>query len=330
VSHGTGIGKNRYFEFGMKGKSTAKKSAAKKKESIIPQAKLLRLFQIIAVLKSGHWTIKQLADRFDTSERTIYRYINLLEEVDFLIEKDFDNRYFIVTSEDDPTQAQFSLEETRLIKNLIQSGAADNPLKNLLLKKLSLNSELDSMPRLFVKARLGKFVDILAEAIKDKKQVVLKNYHSAHSNEIRDRLVEPIHFGDNYQSIIALDTSDKACKQFKLDRIGEVIALDKTFEFESLHQKNQSDIFGFSGDASTWITLHLSLRAYLLLREEFPLAVPYIEKRENDYLFKGPVANFEGAGRFVLGLMDEVKVIGPDPFKQFLDNKVKNSLFNRS
>ena len=175
-----------------------KKSKAKT-ESIIPQAKLLRLFQIIAVLKGGHWTIRQLAERFDTSERTIYRYINLLEEVDFLIEKDFDNRYFIITSEDDPSQSQFSVEETRLMKKLIQSGTSDNPLKNLLLKKLSLNSELDSMPRLFVKARLGKFVDQLADSIRDKKQVVLKNYHSAHSNEIRDRLVEPIHFGDNYQ-----------------------------------------------------------------------------------------------------------------------------------
>ena len=61
-------------------------------DAIIPQAKLLRLFQIIAVLKAGHWTIKQLAERFDTSERTIYRYIKLLEEVDFLVEKDFDNR----------------------------------------------------------------------------------------------------------------------------------------------------------------------------------------------------------------------------------------------
>src|SRR5687767_10107060 len=105
-----------------------KKKASKKTESIIPQAKLLRLFQIIGVLKSGHWTIKQLAERFDTSERTIYRYINLLEAVDFLIEKDFDNRYFIITSEDDPSQAQFSLEETKLIKKLIQSGASDNPL----------------------------------------------------------------------------------------------------------------------------------------------------------------------------------------------------------
>ncbi|MDQ2658021.1 MAG: HTH domain-containing protein, partial [Bacteroidota bacterium] len=239
-------------------------------ESIIPQAKLLRLFQIIAVLKAGHWTIRQLAERFDTSERTIYRYINLLEEVDFLIEKDFDNRYFIITSDDDPSQSQFSVEETRLIKKLIQSGAHDNPLRNILLKKLSLNSELDSMPRLFLKARLGKFVEQLAEAIRNKEQVVFKNYHSAHSNEIRDRLVEPIHFGDNYQSIMALDTSDKVCKQFKLDRIGEIIAFNKPFEFESLHEKNQTDIFGFTGDASTWVTLELTLRAYLLLREEYP------------------------------------------------------------
>jgi proteasome accessory factor C len=298
------------------------KKTIRKSESIIPQAKLLRLFQIIAVLKGGHWTIHQLAERFDTSERTIYRYINLLEEVDFLIEKDFENRYFIITSDDDPSQAQFSVEETRLMKKLIQSGTHDNPLKNLLLKKLSLNSELDSMPRLFLKARLGKFVDELAEAVKEKSQVVLKNYHSAHSNEIRDRLVEPIHFGDNYQSIMALDTTDKVCKQFKLDRIGEVIKLNKSFAFESLHQKNQTDIFGFTGDASTWITLELSLRAYLLLREEYPLSVPFLTKLEDHYLFHGPVANFDGVGRFTLGLIDEITIKSPESFITFLKNKL--------
>lgn len=300
---------------------TAKKST-RKSESIIPQAKLLRLFQIIAVLKAGHWTIRQLAERFDTSERTIYRYINLLEEVDFLIEKDFDNRYFIITSDDDPSQSQFSVEETRLIKKLIQSGASENPLRNILLKKLSLNSELDSMPRLFLKARLGKFVEQLAEAITDKQQVVLKNYHSAHSNEIRDRLVEPIHFGDNYQSIMALDTTDKVCKQFKLDRIGDMVPLNKPFAFEALHQKNQSDIFGFNGDANTWVTLQLSLRAYLLLREEFPLALPFLSKEDDHYLFHGPVASYEGVGRFTLGLIDEIHIRNPQNFITFIKNKI--------
>ncbi len=300
-----------------------KRIIGKKTESIIPQAKLLRLFQIIAVLKSGHWTIKQLADRFDTSERTIYRYINLLEEVDFLLEKDFENRFFIITTDDDPTQAQFSIEETKLIKKLIQSGAQDNPLKSSLLKKLSLNSEMDSMPRLFLKVRLGQFVDQLAETIRKKNQVVLKNYHSANSNEIRDRLVEPIHFGDNYQSVVALDTQDKICKQFKLDRIGEVIELKTPYKFEDLHRKNQSDIFGFTGDSNTWITLNLSLRAYLLLREEYPLSIPYTERTEDGYTFHGPVSNLDGIGRFVLGLMDEIQIKGPEVFKNFISNKLQ-------
>ena len=298
-----------------------KKIIGKKTESIIPQAKLLRLFQIIAVLKTGHWSISQLAQRFDTSERTIYRYLNLLDEVDFLLEKDFDNKFFILTTDDDPTQAQFSIEETKLIKKLIQSGAQDNPLKSSLLKKLSLNSEMDSMPRLFLKVRLSQFVDQLADAIRNKNQVVLKSYHSANSNEIRDRLVEPIHFGDNYQSIMALDTQDKVCKQFKLDRIGAIIQMGTAFQYEGLHKKNQTDIFGFTGDSETWVTLHLSLRAYLLLREEYPLSTSYTEHTETGYQFHGPVSNLEGIGRFVLGLMDEIQIEGPEMFSAFIRNK---------
>jgi predicted DNA-binding transcriptional regulator YafY len=301
-----------------------KKIVGKKTESIIPQAKLLRLFQIIAVLKTGHWTISQLAQRFDTSARTIYRYLNLLDEVDFLLEKDFDNKYFIVTTDDDPTQAQFSIEETKLIKKLIQSGTQDNPLKSSLLKKLSLNSEMDSMPRLFLKVRLSQFVDQLAESIRNKNQVVLKSYHSANSNEIRDRLVEPIHFGDNYQSIMALDIQDKICKQFKLDRIGAVIRMDTTFQHEDLHKKNQTDIFGFTGDSETWVTLQLSLRAYLLLREEYPLSTPYAERTDDGYQFHGPVSNLEGIGRFVLGLMDEVQIKGPEVFSAFIRKKFES------
>jgi proteasome accessory factor C len=300
----------------------AKKESRKKPEPLIPQARLLKLFQIIAVLKSGHFTIKQLADRFDSSARTIYRYISLLEEANFLVEQDFQNRYFIATSEDDPSQSQFTIEETKLIKKLIQGGASDNPLKTTLLKKLALNSEMDSMPRLFVKARQGKFVEQLAEAIRNKKQVVLKNYHSANSNEIRDRLVEPIHFGDNYSAVMALDTADKLCKQFKIDRIGEVLEMDQPYQFEAQHKNTSTDIFSFSGDSKAWITLKLTMRAFLLLREEHPMSIPYTEKKEDHYLFHGPVASFEGVGRFVLGLIDEIKVVGDPAFKEYINNKL--------
>jgi predicted DNA-binding transcriptional regulator YafY len=180
------------------------------------------------------------------------------------------------------------------------------------------------MPRLFVKARLGKFVDQLVGSIKAKTQTVLKNYHSANSNEIRDRLVEPIHFGDNYQSIIALDTQDQVCKQFKLDRIGDIIEMDKPFAYESLHKKNQTDIFGMTGDSVMHVTLSLSLRAYLLLREEYPLSIPYTTKENESYTFHGPVSNPEGVARFILGLLDEITIVEPTQMKDFIAEKIRN------
>lgn len=64
--------------------------------SYVAEAKLRRLIELIILLQSSRMTVPQLADRIDHSERTVYRYIKLLESVDFVIEKDFEDRYFIV------------------------------------------------------------------------------------------------------------------------------------------------------------------------------------------------------------------------------------------
>jgi predicted DNA-binding transcriptional regulator YafY len=293
-----------------------------KDTSPIPQAKLMRVLGFIAVLKGKGKTIGELASRFDMSDRTVYRYVKLLEAVGFAIDKDFHNRYFIFTSEDEPGSTNFSIEETNILKELVRKGAFDSPVRNSMLKKLSLNSDIDEMPKIAIKHRIGQLMEKISEAIKNKKQIVLKNYHSANSSEIKDRLVEPFQFGTDYQTIIALDTIDKHCKQFKLERIADVLEMKKNFQFEDLHKKTVSDIFGLSGDASTWVTLKLSLRAYLLLREDYPLSIPYTEKTEDGYIFHGPVANFEGIGRYVLGLLDEIKIKEPAMFKQFIKDKL--------
>ncbi|HNC13228.1 MAG TPA: WYL domain-containing protein, partial [Cyclobacteriaceae bacterium] len=120
---------------------------------------------------------------------------------------------------------------------------------------------------------------------------------------------------------------DKQNKYFKLERIGEVVVLDKPYKFQKLHEKTSTDMFGISGKKETWVTLKLSLRAYVLLREEFPLSLPYLEKNENEeertYTFNGPVLNFKGVGRFVMGLADEVTVTSPPEFKTYIKDKLK-------
>lgn len=302
----------------MKKKAVAQEEDA---PSYLP-SKLLMIFQLLAVLRAGRWTIKQLMERFDYGKSTIYRYLELLEEAGFCVEKDFHKRYFVTTTEDDPIQSQFTVEETSLVRSLLQADM-NNPLKQSVLKKLSLNSELDALPQLFLKAHLGNLVEQLTHALRNQHQVILKNYHSANSNAVGDRLVEPIQFGPNYGTLMALDVNEKVCKQFKLDRIGEVVETHKTFQHKKLHQPLTTDIFGLSGKTQTTVTLHLTARAYLLLREEYPMALPYLKQEKATYIFHGSVASFAGIGRFAMGLLDEIEIVGPDEFREYVVNKVK-------
>jgi predicted DNA-binding transcriptional regulator YafY len=294
---------------------------------MIPQAKILRVFQLIGLLKGGGRTIDQLAQQLDTTTRTIYRYFRLLEEIGFIIDQDFHGRYFVHREEGEDPESRFTLEEVSILRQLIQSGASGHPLRGPLLKKLAFHSEAKDVPEQFLKLRVAKMFRKLSEAVEQKSQVVLKNYHSANSQEINDRLVEPFQFGEGFQSVLALDTKDKQCKYFKLERIGDVVILDKPYKFSKLHKKTTTDIFGISGRKEIWVTLRLSMRAYVLMREEFPLSQPYLEKEENEdgksYLFNGPVLHFKGVGRFVMGLADEITVLGPPEFKAFIKDKIK-------
>ena len=78
-----------------------------------------------------------------------------------------------------------------------------------------------------------------------------------------------------------------------------------------------------TGDTTTWITLNLKLRAYLLFREDHPLSIPYFEKKDEGYYqFHGPVNNFDGIGRFVLGLMDEIVIVEPREFREFVSERI--------
>ncbi len=292
---------------------------------MIPQAKILRIFQLIGLLKSGGRTVRQLAQQLDTTERTIYRYFKLLEEIGFIIDQDFHGRYFVHREEGESPEDRFTLEEVSILRQLIQSAASSHPLKGTLLKKLAFHSEAKELPEQFLKLRVAKVFRILNEAIENERQVILKSYHSANSAEINDRLVEPFQFGEGFQSIQALDTKDKQCKFFKLERIGDVVILEKPYKYSKLHKKSNTDIFGISGRKETWITLQLSLRAYVLLREEYPLALPYLEKENEEpktFTFHGPVLTYKGVGRFVMGLADEIKIIGPQEFKNYVKEKL--------
>lgn len=293
---------------------------------MIPQAKILRIFQLIGLLKAGGRTVGQLASQLDATERTVYRYFKLLEEIGFIIDVDFNGRYFIHREEVETSEDLFTLDEVNILRQLIINHT-DAAVQESLLRKLAFHSESRDLPRQFLKLRIARLFRALTEAIENKKQVTLKNYHSANSQMIADRVIEPFRFGEGFQSVQALDVKDKQCKYFKLERIGEVVISKKPFKYEKLHERTSNDIFGVSGRKETWVNLRLSLRAYVLMREEFPLSIPYLEKENagdsKSYIFHGPVLSFKGIGRFVMGLADEVTILGPLEFKSYVKDKLK-------
>ncbi|MFM2136718.1 MAG: hypothetical protein RL021_2118, partial [Bacteroidota bacterium] len=218
----------------------------------------------------------------------------------------------------------FSNEEARFLRDLVVSTGKKNKLADSVLQKLYVNTDLQVGSSLLLRARLGRLVQQLSEAINQKKQVVLKRYHSANSNEISDRLVEPIRFTENYQSLSAYEVSSGKNKYFNVERITEVTVTRNGFKNSRKHRYSPPDIFGFSDSGTSYtIDLRLSLRASVILQEEYPMTAAFIKRDQRHFRLRATVFDLKPVTRFVIGFLGEVKVNGSPEFKRHLKEQLK-------
>lgn len=289
------------------------------------QNKILRVLQLISLLKTKPAkSIRHLSEVINSTQRTIYRYIDLLAELGFHIEKDNYLRFFIESNEKN-NDLDFNIEEIQLLKQLVQTVGKDSLLKDSILKKLYIVSDMQINSQHLLKAHIGKIIELLTKAIHSKKQVVLKKYHSVNSNNISDRVVEPISFTDNFQSLAAYEIKTGENKYFNIERITAVEITKHSFKFTSLHKFVTPDAFGFSETKEEYkIELLLTLRVCILLKEEYPMTIPLIkfDKTNNLYKFKATVYSLKPITRFVLGFLDEITVVGSKELKSHLRNHV--------
>jgi hypothetical protein len=103
---------------------------------------------------------------------------------------------------------------------------------------------------------------------------------------------------------------------------------DTSMQFEGLHEFYTPDIFGFQGKSmNKEIELEMTMRAYILLKEEFPMSAAFIKpiQETGKYHFKAPVQSFQAPGRFVMGFLEEVRVLGSKEFIRFIQKVVKKN-----
>jgi predicted DNA-binding transcriptional regulator YafY len=271
---------------------------------MLNQHKILRVLQLISHLEQGQSkTLIHLAQLLDTTERTVYRYFDLIRECGFDLQRDELNRYFIV---DERTNGvRFTQEEAQLLKELVLKDANQNKLKDSLLTKIYLGSEIQMVASHLVNAKNGKVVERLALSIGNKEQVILRKYQSINSETISDRLVEPFGFSDNYQTVMGYEIDSKKNKTFNIDRIAYVDFTGKPFKNSKKFQNQVPDVFGFSYSGKTHsIDVELGLKDVLLLKDQYPETSPFIHynHRKNIYRLKVQVNDLKPIDRFMRGI----------------------------
>lgn len=299
---------------------------------MLNQHKILRVLQLITLLKKEPAkSIKFISGILESTDRTVYRYLDLIKELGFDLKRDHNNRFFIhgeILGDD----INFTNEEATLLRELLLSSGNKTILRDSLLKKIYLKSEIVIHGNHLLNAHLGKIVANLSYAIDEKKQVILKKYHSANSNTITDRLVEPINFTDNYSSLCAYEIETGENKYFNIERITEVIIKDNLIQNEVNHYLDELDVFGFSikNGISFDIEILLNLRACMILKQDYPKVIPFVkvEPKTSNYRLKLNINNPKPVIRFVLGLLDDVEIIGSEDFKDYMKNFIFNTLEN--
>lgn len=272
---------------------------------------MLRLMKLLT--GNVNWTIDQIAKELSVTSRTVYRYIDDVREAGFVVNKLYGNVYAMGKVarglSDFNKLIYFTEEEAYITARLIDGIDNNNVLKRDLQKKLASVYDSTSIASYIDNSSNAANVEALSEAIKHKKQVILRQYESAHSDGAKDRLVEPVEFTANMIDIWAYDVDNGDNRVFKVARIHEVEVTDTGWAFKFRHKAIKPDIFRMAGSLDEKIVLQLNNRAKSLLLEEFPLAEKDLKRGDGKWFLKTTIRSLEGAGRFVIGLAADIKVI---------------------
>ena len=292
------------------------------------QPKIERVLRLMKMMTSGNrYTVEELAERLDTSYRSIYRYIDTFKEVGFVVHKEEGGVYRLGKEspyfKDISQLIHFTDEEAHIVNQLIGALDDTNLLKQNLRRKLSSVYNCTSLANSIVKGKNAESVNRLIETIEEHRQAILHDYSSSHTGSKRDRTVEPIAFTTNYVQVWCYDLSDGKTKLFNTARIGAVELLDTEWQHEAEHRCGEIDIFRTMGFEKRRVQLQLGVMAHNLLVEEYPLSERDLQQiDEQHWLLDTEVCNYAGVGRFVMGLADDIKIIDSPDFVEYLRGKI--------
>ena len=283
---------------------------------------------ILLLSENASCTAQQIAERLGVTRRTVYNYLESLAGMGLHVLKS-GSRYRL-----DHTSAFFrrlhealSLSEDEAAYLCRLLAAADNrdykarAIRQKIARLFHLADSDD--PELL--RRVSASLAVLKKAMSARQMVMLHNYSSPHSHTVSDRIVEPFLFIDDGRNVRCHEVSTHMNKTFKVARMESAEMLDVPWAFADGHKRVFTDIFAFSGERRSRVSVLLGQLSRNLLLEEYPAAADFLSQSDGTHwLLEIDVASFRGIGRFVMGLLDDIDVLGNDAFKSYISGKVRS------
>ncbi|HEY3370635.1 MAG TPA: hypothetical protein VGK10_07300, partial [Prolixibacteraceae bacterium] len=286
---------------------------------MLTETKTYRILRLILFLtNSYHKTKDECTEFLEIKSSAFYTYCKLLKDIGFDLRQK-DGEYWIDYQEKDQqvigNLLHFSEEDAYLLSKAIDH-LDENPGRSVQLRqRLASFLDHDKTIEAYLHKEKSAIVQALRKAQQNKKQILLVNYASGNSLTVKNRMVEVFEFKDDFNLVWAFDIALQENRQFKICRIEDIVESTLPWEHERLHHSLPVDIFRNTGKLDKQVEFRLNLRAKNLLVEEYPLAEKYLTAdKDNQFVLKAPVAKYEGPGRFVMGVMEDIQLGGEEGF----------------
>ena len=289
-----------------------------------PRSRIAHLFRIL-LEQPYRYTIRELAERLGVSADTIEGDFKAIQSPGYQILPDEKHRYAFMLEK--PFQQlkdllHFTEEDQALLYQAIDNLPGQTAQQQKLKAKLGSLYDFGRLGHAYLRKPYLNKVDLLEQARKEKRQVVLENYRSSNSNSIRHRWVEPFHISPPDDTVQTFDTEKRVVNHFRISRIGRVRLLDHPWQFEGSHNIRQTDIFRIVSNDQVTVHLRMRVGAYNELVERFPLSKSHFEETQDDgmYDFQCPVnGKFLGLSNFILGFYHQgIEIVAPESLRAYL------------
>lgn len=277
---------------------------------------------ILLLTDTNRYTAQQLADRLGITRRNLYNYLEYLRTCGFRLIKsgttyrlDRGSTFFRRLHEN----IALTEDEAAYICKTLDAHDHDAHASRTVRAKLARQFNLadDSTPEIV--SRIDRNLAQLRRAMAEELMVTLHDYSSPHSATVSDRIVEPFLLLNDNRDVRCHEIRTHTNKTFKLARIGSVELLDVPWIAQKEHRMVFTDLFMFSGEDRHRVTLSLGQLSRNLLLEEYPAAQAFLSDDGNGrWTFSADVASMLGVGRFVLGLLHDIQVLGDDDFRAYI------------